>query len=216
MSFPFPVITPSMAVPAVTQGTVLNQIVTTDGTGFAFSGLTSGITADAYPILGIMARSGSVPDFVSVDVGGLACTQLYKQLNGTTVLAFYSAPRGANGNVNVTFNVTMVRAACCIIPLFNLKSRTTPTAVNTNSSDPMIATIDCQVGGWIGGLAYNGSTSDSMTWTNLTEKFDVQPESVSCFSGACDVFASAQTARSITANPTNAGSGQLLIVMSLR
>ncbi|RWF68558.1 hypothetical protein [Mesorhizobium sp.] len=216
MSFPFPVVTPSVAVPAVTQGTVLNQIITTDGTSFAFTGLTSGITADAYPIIGIMARSGSAPDFASFDVGGQTCTQLYKQLNGTTVLAFYSAPRGATGNVNVTFNVTMVRAACCVIPLFNLKSNTTPTEVNTNASDPMNAAISCDAGGWIGGLAYNGSAADSMAWTNLTERFDVQPESVSCFSGACDVFASAQASRSITANPANAGSGQIMILMALR
>lgn len=216
MSFPFPITTPSVTVPAVAQGTVLNQIITTDGTTFAFTGLTSGITVDAYPIIGIMARSGSVADFVSLDVGGQDCSLLYKQFNGTTVLAFYSAPRGATGNVNVNFSAGMARAACCVIPLFNLKSSTTPTAVNTSSADPLNAAIDCQAGGWIGGLAYNGSTADSISWTNLTEKFDVQPESVSCLSCACDIFGSAQTARGVTANPTNTGSGQLLILMALR
>ncbi|TIO06930.1 MAG: hypothetical protein E5X93_29955 [Mesorhizobium sp.] len=80
----------------------------------------------------------------------------------------------------------------------------------------MNVTISCEAGGWIGGLAYNGSTSDSISWTNLTEKFDVRPESVAVLSGASDVFATAQTNRSITANPLNTGSGQIMVLMALR
>lgn len=217
MSFPFPTSCPSAQVAAVTQGAVISQIIAADGTTFSFSGLAAGMTPDAYPIIGIMGRSASALDFVSVTCGGQACQELYKQYSGNTVIAFYSGPRGANGDVDVVFNTTLVRSAACIIPLFNLKSSTTPTAVSFNSaSDPMTATIDCQAGGWIGGLAYNGSTADNIVWTNLTEKFDVQPESVSVFSGACDVFASAQIGRSITANPANAVAGQLLVLMALR
>ncbi|WP_027050935.1 hypothetical protein [Mesorhizobium erdmanii] len=215
MSFPFPIVAP--AVPAaVNQGAVLNQIITTDGTSFTFTSISANVAFDTYPIIGVMLRSASTPDIASMTMGGLPCTQLYAQLAGTTLLAFYAAPRGATGNVVVTSSVTCVRAAACVFPLANLASSTTPADANTNASDPMVATINCPANGWIGGLAYNGSTSDNIVWSNLTEKFDVQPESVACFSGAGDVFASAQTARSITANPANAGSGQLLILMAMR
>lgn len=215
MSFPFPIVAPAVQA-AVTQGSVLNQIITTDGTSFTFTSISTNIAFDTYPIIGVMLRSASPPDVASMTIGGQPCTPLYTQLAGTTLTAFYAAPRGAAGNVVVTSSVTCVRAAACVFPLSNLASSMTPTGTNTNASDPMVATIDCLAGGWIGGLAYNGSASDNMVWTNLTEKFDVQPESVACFSGACDVFASAQTTRSITANPANAGSGQLLILMALR
>ncbi|MBZ9822347.1 hypothetical protein [Mesorhizobium sp. CA4] len=216
MTFPMPGFCPAAIVAPATQGAVVNEIVTADSASFTFTSLTAGMTADAYPIIGVMARSGSPFDFTSVTLGGQPCTELYKQFNGTTALAFFSAPRGVAGNLIVAANATMVRGAACLTPVFNLKSAITPTGVAINLSDPMTATISCEAGGWIGGLAYNGSTSDSMTWTNLTEKFDVRPESVSVFSGASDVFATAQTNRSVTANPLNAGSGQIMILLSLR
>ncbi|MDG4908720.1 hypothetical protein P9228_20040 [Mesorhizobium sp. WSM4898] len=216
MTFPMPGFCPAAVVAAATQGSSLNEIVTADSTSFTFTTLTAGVTADAYPIIGLMARSASSFDITSVTLGAQPCIELYKQFNGTTALAFFSAPRGATGNLVVTSSATMVRGAACLTPVFNLKSATTPTAVAVNLSDPMNVTISCEAGGWIGGLAYNGSTSDSISWTNLTEKFDVRPESVAVLSGASDVFATAQTNRSITANPLNTGSGQIMVLMALR
>jgi O-acetylhomoserine/O-acetylserine sulfhydrylase-like pyridoxal-dependent enzyme len=81
----------------------------------------------------------------------------------------------------------------------------------------MNASIDCVAGGAILGFAYDGGgAGQSMTWTNLTERFDQVIESTADFSGASDVFATTITARSITATLAQAANLPVLGLIAIR
>ena len=75
-------------------------------------------------------------------------------------------------------------------------------------------TLNIPANGGAVGYGYNAGASghSSFTWTNLTEDFDEQVEGFADHTGASDVFASEQVARSVTCSPgeTVADNGMVL------
>lgn len=205
----------------IVQGAWVQQSDIVDALTFTFTGLTGGVTSASWPIIGVMGRSASALTLSSVTLGGLPCTVLSQYLNGTTLSAFLSAPRGTTGNlvVNWASATNVVRMLASLVPLTNVRNNLAPTmtqGVQTTVSGPNV-NIDCAAGGWIGALAYDGGgAGTTFTWTNLTEKFDVNLESAAAFSGAGDVFATAQTARNIKAQQNQPANGTILNVIAMR
>lgn len=215
--FPFPFGLGYTRPGAVTQGTATSESSTTDLATYTFTTVGASIAYDEYPLIAIHGRSGGAMDFSSVTLGGVSCTQLYNVANGFSRVAWYSAPRGTSGNLVINWNATAVRCLAGIIPLKNLVSYTATTGTGTSTADPMNASIDCKAGGWIGGVAYSsGGATDTQTWTNLTEKLDLNIESAGSFGVAGGVFGTAETARSITSNPLNPAVSPIMALIALR
>lgn len=180
---------------------------TTDQTTYTFSSAAIGTaSADRIVIVVIGSRANSARSISSVTIAGIAATVIATANNtggGADIVAIYAAavPSGTTGNVVITFSGTMLRCGIGTYAMTGASSVTpydTATAVPSGSS-ASINTIDSPANGAILGASLAGSSGTaSVTWTGLTENFDIQPEtSSSGVSGACGDFASSQTNRTV-------------------
>jgi hypothetical protein len=136
---------------------------------------------------------------------------------GTTTIYAFSAPTGTTD----TFTVTLSGAANgCALSLFQLNN-SAAVAFDTLTDTTGVAglytgTIDCEAGGCIiGGNAIITTAGNNFTWVGITERYDdtMQADTNLEFSGASDVFATAQTGLTVSSTITSGGtSGSMAVV----
>lgn len=200
--------------PAIVVGSVGTPYTSSSNSAtYTGTGLPS-VASDERGVIAIGGRNTVLRTLTSVTLGGEACSEIHKDDNGGSVVALYIAPKGATGDVVVNLDGDWLRCAIALWPCKNIRSAT-PTDTAESTADPLNASIDCAAGGAIFGVAFNADNG-SFAWTNLTEAFDVTPESGSIVSGAADVFPAGASARSITADPSTANDRGVMALAALR
>lgn len=218
MTFPFAVIPPPAAATISFTASATDD---TSQTTYTFSGVALGTAAaDRKIVVGVGgARAAAGAHTVaSMTVGGIAAS-LVKQQDvsagdrETAEIWQAAVPTGTTGDIVVTFDAGMVGAGIGVWAVYGAQSAAHATA--GSNADPMNASIDVPSGGVLIGYARNAN-GGTFTWTNLTEKFDEQFDSAapSNHTGAADTFASAQTALSVTCDPSTAGSDNAMALAS--
>ena len=193
---------------------------TSNLTTYTFSSVDLGDAAgDRLILVGSSGVAGAARAVSSVTVGGVSATQAAQASNGGQPAALHSAvvPTGATGDIVVTFNGSMNRAHIGVWRLSGYNSSTVEDTIGAGlgSSSSQTGTIDVSAGGVI--IAYGiGNNTGNHGWTGVTENFDVTLESAHAISGASDVFESAETGRTITADPGSGSSTYGLVAGSWR
>lgn len=204
---------------------VTSASATNDASAYTFSGTSIGTaSADRVVVVVIGSRANAARSLSSVTVGGNAATAIATANatgGGAEIAAIYAiaVAAGTTADIGVTFSSTMLRCGIGVYTLTGTGSVTTAygtATVTSNGTNPTDSTIDCPAGGSI--LAVNFSNSgatSTTTWTGLTERFDIQPETVSNgVSSASDDFAAAQTNLTITATVANVLAFQAMAIAS--
>lgn len=179
---------------------------TADLSSYSFASTAIGTAStDRIVVVGITvsaASSGATRSVSSVTIGGISATQLSHVVGATWMTAaIYAAavPTGTTATIAITMSGTCGRCACAVWAMTGGSITPFDTATDTNASADPNASIDVPANG--GAVAAAGSaTSTTTTWTGLTERVDTALEGFSTHTVASDVFASAQTGLSVTAN----------------
>lgn len=186
---------------------------TNNATVYTFTGASIGTAAsDRRVIVAVMGGgSNSGVTLSSVTVGGVTATINGQATNGNSVGAIVTAavPTGTTGDIVVTFSGQKER---CNVGVWSATGLTSNAAIDFDSgtADPGTATLDAVIGGFCIALAVSSNTT-TLTWTNVTENYDVQPESADTASGA----SAATTAVTIAPSGNYAsGSGSLVAVFA--
>jgi len=185
----------------------------TNATSYTFSSAAIG-NADGsrVVVVGIAPRTNSAASISSVTIGGNTAT-LGVTANATgqgadiASIYYLAVPSGTTADIVVNLSTTFVRCYINVWAVYGSSGApTATTSDNTLSTADLSATISCNAGGAIIGMA-EGLVSTgplSWTWTNLTERSDTNADSDggtnnNGFSGASDTFAAAQSSLAITA-----------------
>ena len=193
---------------------------------YTFSAQTLGTIARGRRIVvGVMGSNGSTTTIDSVTVAGNAAVQLVQAegIGGggwTQVALFIIVDEiNATGDIIVTFSVANFRCGIGVWAVNNLLS-SIATDTGSSTADPQNDTLNISAGGvaiGYSGTYMSGSAGSTHVWTNLTEQFDTTfSETEINHSGASDAFAAAQSALSITCNPSAAITAGAMVLAALR
>ncbi len=189
-------------------------------TTYTFSSLSLGAADATRRIVVAIAgqRLGSPAAVSSVTIAGISASLVASRQTGngndhTVEIWSAAVPTGASGNVVVTFNTGHLRCSVSVFRLLDAAATAHATSSATNSSAAVSASIDIPAGGVAIAAAYNNGNT-TYTWTNLTERTDQGGSGVNTFSTACDDFAAAQAALSITATQASNNPPQALVIAS--
>lgn len=178
-------------------------------------------TPDRYVIVAyaLQQQGGGTSADPTITVGGAACTSLGSQTSGIAGrvgLAISSSPFTTGTTATIVVNEGSNQHSC-EITVFSVTGLSSITPFDTlgNSSTPATGDIDCQAGGVIIAAALVETDATSVSWTNLTESSDLSDGDTITHSTAFDIFATAQTNRTITATPAS-GSSTALFAVALR
>lgn len=193
-----------------------------NATSYTFSTRAIGTaSADRYIIVcwALQQLGGGISDVPTITVGGAACTSLGSQATATaarTGIAITSAPFTSGTTAEIIVNEGSTQHSC-EITLFSVTGLASLTPFDTlgNNSTPATGQIDCDAGGFIIGTAVVETDATTFSWTNLTESSDLSDGDSITHSTAFDLFASAQTNRTITATPA-AGSTTAMFAVALK
>ena len=201
---------PNAGITPVTAAFTASAVTGSSATAYTFSSQALG-TAGATRMIVInvtgSSNSGGATPINTLTVAGVSAVKAKEQVSSGE--AGYSqdiwyAPlaSGTSGDVVVTFSGAQARCGIGLMAVYDADD--SPTFTNGNSDDPMVATISCPAKGIIiGSCTMNADEGvPTTTWTNLTEKYDQNVESIQSHSGAFATFDSAQTDLSITSNPS--------------
>jgi hypothetical protein len=181
-----------------------NSNSTTNSSTYTYSGASIGTaSADRYIIVGTAGREGGNRTFNTCTVGGAATTRLVHQATLNHLALFITnAPvtSGTTADIVITLSGGSQRNAVSVWALTGSLSSITPLdTLSIDSTDPS-GSLNVGADGAHVAIAYtNGNTS--VTWTGVTEDYDVSFESGNnnTFSSGSDITAAA-AARTITAN----------------
>jgi len=176
-------------------------------TTYPFSTVNLGSAGDDRTI-GVAAYGEGVaaPRTISgITIGGTSAT-IYAQTNSSNNnwpvgLASLKIAAGATADIVVTFSGSMVYAS---IAVWDVRNGGVISDTATSIADPLTGTMTIQAGGGCIGAAHQGGGVATYTWTNLTEDFDQAGGTGNSeqITGASDVFATLQTDRVVSADPT--------------
>lgn len=198
---------------------------TTPATTFNFASTGIGAAAaDRRVIVGVIANTNSTSystwhEVQSLSVGGIAATKLFA-VNANRPSGGYFArlefwyadvPTGTTATVSVTANNPLQR---CTIATWTTESRATLHDTLSSSANPMTGSLNFMAGGIGIGMTFIDS-NNTMTWTNLTERFDTAGEGDIRHSGADTTSSSTQTL-TITATPSVSGTERVMAAISLK
>lgn len=212
---------PTTAVATITFTDTATILTNTNA--YTFSGKSFGTaSSDRYIIVGIQGGINTTggQTISSVTIGGVTATlvvQLQTSITNVSVrsaLFIAAVPTGTTGDVVVTWAGTMLHCGIGIFAVTGLQS-STPTATATSGAQPGNVSINCARDGFIVANtgAYDATPGAGLsTWTNLTERYDAQMESLGAVTGASDNFSTTQTGLSITC--TNAISVDALAMVA--
>lgn len=143
-------------------------------------------TADRRVIVGVHGGGLAGDTLSSVTIGGVAAT-IVVQAQGEdeiAAIAIADVPDGATADVVCTFSDTAARAAIGVWSVVGLTS-STPVDTDSSVSDPASKTLTSVVGGFCIGVA--SSTDDiTVSWTNLTERYDQSLETGGSITSGAD------------------------------
>lgn len=204
-TFPFPLVPPAQLPSISLIGTKAETADTTSYT-FDFTDFSGGLMVVGFWSVGNSATGRTVSSINATD-SGAADHAMTLVVNGSAAAQHIGALYSFNANgltmssVTVTFNLTMLRLGWAVWQLLNLDSTTATDTDFSNLADPASGTVDCLANGGILSIAGENAASSTTSWTNLTERDDFQLEGTTgCVSCAHDVFTTAQTARTVTAD----------------
>lgn len=173
---------------------------------YVFSNQSIGLADPTRRVFVIYHSFGAAPGSATfVTIGGVVASSHYsaKSASNEWHISLWSAavPSGTSASISVTHNGSNPYASGIgVFSANNVSSALSDGAVVTypsgNATDPSYA-IDCPAGGIvISGISANNVVS----WSGLTENYELNAETTARFSGASDAFESSQTNRTITAN----------------
>jgi hypothetical protein len=187
-----------------------------DGTTYTFAATPIGTpSGNRYIVLGVTPTATSVTG-VTIDSGGgaVAATLLHSIAGGGASFAniyILSVPAGTTADIVVTV-VGGFRCGVGVWAVYDCLATAADTA-SADTANTMSDTINCPAGGAIIACAIHGQ-SGLMTWTGLTERYDVLQE-VS-MSGASDTFATTQTGLTITITYAGVTAAHIFSAVSLQ
>jgi hypothetical protein len=141
----------------------------------------------------------------SVTVAGVSATQI-AQVNqnnesagATSALFIALVEGGATGDIVVNWAAGVNDCGIGVLAVTGVNS--TPYDTDSDTVDPDTKAIDVPANGLLVGCSCGlASSTPSVAWTNLTERYDATIEASAAHSGAFDTFVSAQTGLTITAD----------------
>ena len=178
---------------------VSNYSDTTDTSDYVFSSCDIGpSSSDKIVYVAITGRtSAGVPSITGVTVAGNSATlveELHAGSSSYNIASLWqiSLSSGSASDIEVIAGVTLLR--CNIGVYYATGTDATPTNTYSSNLTAPAASVDCNAGGFIIGIACTSAgVTDSTSWTGITEDYDVVLESYLLLSGAHDNFASAQS-----------------------
>jgi len=179
-------------------------------TTYTFSGVGIGAAGGNRTIcVAAFSEGTSAPRVVgSISVGGSAAT-IHASANSNNVnwpvsLASVKFTSGTTADIIVVMDGS---ARSCCIAIWDVRnvgsiSDTGNSAVS--GPDPSVADITVQADGGLIGAAHAGGSTNTFTWTNLTERFDKTGATGNSenITGASDVFDALQDEITITCDPS--------------
>lgn len=196
---------PSGFVPNVAPITIYHletQISVTNASSYTFS---RGIGSDSptrYALYTVVWNGAVTLDSATVD--GTAAVIVGQQANGSTrvgiVISSVPVPTGTP-TVIVNFSGT---AQCCGVGCFGIFDIISTTATDTaaTNTDNSGQSIDVNAGGCAIGVSSSALATDSVAWTNITEKYDDQIEAGVARHSGSSVTSSTAATLTLTANWT--------------
>ena len=173
-------------------------------------------------LIGIYGSGGgSVGAINSVTIGGVDASLIAaaRDANIRTVVAFANVPTGTTADVVINCAASNVtRWGAGVLAITGLYDSTIIDS-NSDTIDPCVASISCTNGGLIAGVSCGATVASfpTSTWTNLTEAFDLQIGSTTAaFSGAFQIYTSAQTGLSVTCDNTGTGTDMAMSLASFQ
>lgn len=192
-------------VPNVSPITIFyleNQINTSNASSYTFTRGIGSNSPTRYALYTVVWNGAVTLDSATVD--GTAAVIVGQQANGSTrvgiVISSVPVPTG-DPTLIVNFSGT---AQCCGVGCFGIYDLISTTATDTaaTNTDNSGQSIDVNAGGCAIGVSSSALSTDSVSWTNITERYDAQLESgVARHSGA-SVTSSTSTTLTLTANWT--------------
>lgn len=198
-----------------------------DASSYTYSSKSIGTAASGRRVhVGVSCVQSPAVTITSLTIGGVSATQSVNLASSGNLspISIYTLQVDTGTTATIVVNLSGVALSCGIgvWASYDLNS-STPTATQTSTGDPSTGLISVEAGGvLIGYCGGYGSPVPTYTWTNLTETapqgFDETVDatiSVS-HSGASDAFSTAQSSRSITCDPSSAGSTAGLVLAAFR
>lgn len=221
MAFPFPIVAPYAL--AATIAYCDEDSLETNLTTYTFTGVGIGTAAtDRFVLCAVMAPANSGSRTItSVTIGGVAADQLETTADaaGESRWAIWGAevPTGTTATIEVVLTSAPDRCGIMTFEANNLQSTTpTVTATANTGSAALTQGISVLSGGFVVAVGGIENSASRWSWTNLTERVDVDIGSGgSSMTGACDTY-SAGSSPTITATPVSPGAAQGLVMVAMR
>jgi hypothetical protein len=182
-----------------------------DRTTYTFASLDIGTASPTRKVIvGITTGATADRTISSVTVAGIAASLVDTISDFNGIGTYYRAalyiaevPTGTTGNVVVTMSGATSACGVGIWAADGLASATA-TTTTTDTDDPFSLNINTTAGGIVVAIVNNSP----VTWTGLTENFDVNPAADLWHTGASAAITTASTPLTITADgPAGAGGG---------
>jgi len=182
---------------------------TANASSYTFSSLDiNSAAADRHVHVAVhYGDSSSLPSITSVTIGGITAVA-NKTSTGSpaSLVAIYTAavPTGTTANVVLTLSGSPDQAGVGVWVSYGLSS-TAAYATGNSTADPATATIATVNGGFcIAAITHTISSAQTVTWTNVTERYDDTIESNAKLFSAADA---ATTGANISPSGDMSGSG---------
>lgn len=199
---------------------------TANATSHTFTSESIGTAAtDRYIIIGVTAENNlGARTISSVTVGGVSATQVVFREHSTgsfwTQAAIYIVPYPTGTTATIVVNWSASNNMCGI-GVWNATQLQSATATNTNSntSDPLTATLNVAPGGIAIGCAAafpSGATPITYTWTNMSERHDGVVEGTVTQTGADTSLVNGNSSLSVTCTGSIAMLGRSMVLASFR
>ena len=213
MTFPFPFMPPSVGA------TVTKTDDPTDDTSLTIYTLSalfgSGLKKIVACPVGSRATAGA-KTVSSLIIDGTTASLVKRQnTSGGNGCEIWQANgiTASSGNIVVTWSAGMQGCGVGVFAVYDAGSSSY--ASTSSTADPMNATIDVPAMGVLIGVGVNDA-GGTFAWTNLTERYDEQYDAggPGNHTGASDAFEAAQTALSVTCDPSAAGADNAMVLAS--
>ena len=155
-------------------------------TTYTFSAQAIGAAAaDRRVIVAVHAHGNTGITISSATIGGVAADISIQNRDASSVSGILIAlvPTGTTADVVVTFNAGKARAAIGVWSCTGLTSNTANSTA-TSLADPTTATLTTTNGGFCIAAVTNNDQFSTLTWTNVTERYDAAVEAAMTASGA--------------------------------
>ena len=198
-------------VQSITDGQFIAPYTSTANTDvYTFPGCNIGTpSADRLVVVTVFNGSGTFGFQIdSVTIGGLSASKSSSHTVNSPgmglAIAFLKIPSGSSADIVVTLANSANR--CCIGVYTALCSLSVVMFDSQGGTTPEV--IDIEDGGAVFAICSKGALSSPVTWTGLTEAFELELEAITTVSSAFSTDMSAETNRTIDA----VGSTELKVV----